>query len=510
MGREGLHGGFQFPAAGFESLEPVVRVGYAGREGVDLLACLIELGEIVALHALLHLYVVLYLVGLLEQGLGLGELCLDLVEILAGLCEARIHGRGALLALLERAGYLLPLLLSLAYLLLVKADGHHLVPDGLHIVVALQAFAVLCERDIDAVGLVVGRGGCASPGVEVGVGLIPGYLALHIFQACLHLLDLRVGEIALGLELLHAHAVDDLALPCVIFLLHRVVVLAGALGLLVDDARDSRVDLCARDLLQELRFLVAFGPEKVGEAVLCEDDGAGKLVVVEPDEPLYLALHIARIKVPVLRRSLCEGARGRIVGAGALHPDAPRGLECALGRGECDRCAALFLAAAQGVACVVGLEVGLLVDAGALLLEIVARGAVVEGQADGVENGAFARARIARDGKQGRLAERAACEVDNYVPPEGGDIRYFYFQYPHDSLLSVVVILLRRNSDGRVEFVLQRLGHLLSAVGVAVYLAHQFERIELAQLFLGSDLDGVVSGGEVLGGSDDTEQGGAR
>ena len=55
---------------------------------------------------------------------------------------------------------------------------------------------------------------------------------------------------------------------------------------------DVAVDVCAGELFEELALVFAVGLEEGGEAVLREEDGADKLVVVEPHDALHFLVDL--------------------------------------------------------------------------------------------------------------------------------------------------------------------------------------------------------------------------
>ena len=160
-----------------------------------------------------------------------------------------------------------------------------------------------------------------------------------------------------------------------------------------------------------------------------EDDGAGELFVVEPHGLLDALLDFGAFHLPALGCELRELAFGRVVGARALHPHAPRGLEALPGGiGEDHGAATLLLSAAQDARAVAGLHLlGLVGDELEVFLRdffgvLEAGGLVVEREADSVEDGGLARARVARDGEEPGGAQGFAGEIYGLFALDGGEV----------------------------------------------------------------------------------------
>lgn len=204
------------------------------------------------------------------------------------------------------------------------------------------------------------------------------------------------------------------------------------------------VDFRSGEFFEEHGFLCAGCFEEVGETVLREDDGAGKLGVGETDGAFYATVYLIAVYDLFLRSQLTERAFWRTVVAASCDAYAPRGfIAFAVGGGEHHGATALLLSAAQDVGRARGLYAlcffGGLVE---IFLRYAfdvfkARGFVVECQANGVENGAFAGARVAGDGKESGGAQGLLCEVYGLFALDGCEVVENYFFNLHFSFRPV-------------------------------------------------------------------------
>ena len=193
---------------------------------------------------------------------------------------------------------------------------------------------------------------------------------------------------------------------------------------------DVAVDVCSGELFEELALVFAVGEEESGEAVLREEDGADKLVVVEPHDALHFLVDlpdtIGEEGLFALRQELVEGACGAGESAVAREAHAPMGfVALAGGHDKTHTSVALLCTASQEGARVGGIEllrlfVGTGGEVGAHAFE--ARSFAVEGKADGIEEGAFAGSCVAGDGKKSCRAERFGGEVYEVFASDGGEV----------------------------------------------------------------------------------------
>ena len=197
---------------------------------------------------------------------------------------------------------------------------------------------------------------------------------------------------------------------------HLVVGIRCLVFRLLDFSSDVRIGFFASDeFFQEFVPFVFLCRQEVGKRALGDEYGAEKLVVVESDDVRQL--------VPVgsfLRRlfsvphDFIERSLGVLV-AHSLESDVPFcAVDAAVVGKEGEFAVALFLATCQDVSTVcrsqtvvfAGIGSSENLDALVLVafLSRVARGAVVEGKTDGVEEGRFATSRRTYDAEDGALA----------------------------------------------------------------------------------------------------------
>ncbi|MDT4819494.1 hypothetical protein FQZ97_526110 [compost metagenome] len=214
-----------------------------------------------------------------------------------------------------------------------------------------------------------------------------------LFFACQGCGFLQQGGAGLVIQEFHAFGTGaQLVQPC----LHLAGAFEHPLG-------DASVDFSAGQFLQQLRALVGVGLEEGGKAALGQQHGLGETLEVEAAQAFgepELVVDLVGEDFPVqhagqLHLGRLQAAVGLVTGA-ALAPE-----------GAVGHALHFELHLRQAVGGVPGHQ---LVDAGGHRTH--ARRAVVEGQADGIEQGGLAGAGGAGDGEQAVAGEGFAGEVD--------------------------------------------------------------------------------------------------
>ncbi len=195
--------------------------------------------------------------------------------------------------------------------------------------------------------------------------------------------------------------------------------------------RNGGVELGAGHPFQQGRTLVGARFKEGGKLPLRQDDGAAKLLPGEPHQlvdailqlPLAATEHLARRHVGQAALLGLKAPLGAVASSAhrpAGQPD-PAVAAAKLHLGE-----TAGVATAEDATHVVGLELLLVIHAThfghVLAIGDKARHLVVERQTDGIEQGAFAGAGIAGDGKQAGGSQGTASKIDGKGAGQAGQI----------------------------------------------------------------------------------------
>lgn len=289
-----------------------------------------------------------------------------------------------------------------------------------HRIIALQAQLVATQRHIGFVGtciLLFQTGHQRSGLIEVGK---PLQLLLHELLALRERLDggrsqgiflLLRGEFVVAEVVLH----DFLQIARQDF-----NALLGLDRLLMDGAGDLSVDFSSRQFLQQGRLLAAPSTEEIRKTILRQHDGARKLRIIQSDDFRNAAVDFRLRNGFLVGREALQATHHLVVVVRSFKPQSPFCLIAFPRSGGKLHSGEGFAAAATENAPHVGRRNGLC--AVGIFLHVVARDAlrifktrrvVVERQTNGIENGRFARPRVARDGEEPSRAQRLLREVDN-------------------------------------------------------------------------------------------------
>ncbi len=185
----------------------------------------------------------------------------------------------------------------------------------------------------------------------------------------------------------------------------------------IDLGADPGVDIRAGDHLQNFGFLFVLAVEKTGELPLGQHGGAAELLEAEPDGPGDFRLNLSVPGIGDARLQVLQGpflaldpAGGLVAGPG----DGPFGLiRDAVGALEAEGDKALAGILPEQLDRVADLDLLPGIRHGALHPGIFqTRGAPVEGQADGVQEGAFPGTGLA--GNQEDIAAGERCRAEIY------------------------------------------------------------------------------------------------
>ncbi|MNJ31029.1 hypothetical protein D3C77_256490 [compost metagenome] len=194
---------------------------------------------------------------------------------------------------------------------------------------------------------------------------------------------------------------------------------------------DGGVELGARHPLEQGGALIGARLEEGGKLPLRQYHGAAELLPGEAHQlvdailqlPLAAGKDLPRLDVGQAALLGLEAPLRAI--AGTAHRPA-RQPDAAVAAAELHLGTAAGVAAAQDAAHVVGLELLLVIRPAhlghVLAIGDEARHLVIEGEADGVEQGALARACIAGDGKEPGSPQSATGEVDGESPGQAGQV----------------------------------------------------------------------------------------
>ena len=205
-------------------------------------------------------------------------------------------------------------------------------------------------------------------------------------------------------------------------------VLLDPAGLEVGALRDPAVDVGAGHALQQVGALVALGAQKGRKVALRQQHGAAELVEGQADDALDGGQHLGLVAADGLLGLLVQQLHldGLQLAAGGF-PRAPhrpaRAIAPPVGADKAHLGMAAARAAAQQVARVADAQVvvGPVRDLVQRILVEPGR-AVVQRQAQRVQQRALAGAGGAGDGKQARLGQRAALEIELEVARQAGQV----------------------------------------------------------------------------------------